>query len=198
MSKLLHAECGVSRSCTACFASDSTRSSSPSSSTPSPACSDGCRGARCGERRYWMQRHVAVAHPMLVPSETTILMKFPKKILLIDHEPGVTRLIRRALERAGKYLIREEHDDRLALKAAHWFQPDLILVDTAGQDRQKLEREIQSDAALKDTPLLSLSNLRPESQMVSGGILSGYSFFAAPVRVEEVLRGVDELLFGKD
>jgi len=125
-------------------------------------------------------------------------MKFPKKILLIDHEPGVTRLIRRALERAGKYLIREEHDDKLALNAARWFQPDLILVDTAGQDRRNIEREINSDATLKDTPVLSLSNLRPESQMVSGGILSGYSFFAAPIRVEEVLRGVDELLFGKD
>ena len=121
-------------------------------------------------------------------------MKFPKKILLIDHEPGVTRLIRRALERAGKYLIREEHDDKLALNAARWFQPDLILVDTAGQDRRNIEREINSDAALNS----SLSNLRPESQMVSGGILSGYSFFAAPIRVEEVLLGVDELLFGKD
>jgi PleD family two-component response regulator len=125
-------------------------------------------------------------------------MKFPKKILLIDHEPGVTRLIRRALERAGKYLIREEHDDKLALNAARWFQPDLILVDTPGQDRHNIERQIHTDAALKDTPVLSLSNLRPESQMVSGGILSGYSFFAAPIRVEEVLRGVDELLFGKD
>ncbi len=96
------------------------------------------------------------------------------------------------------YLIREEHDDKLALNAARWFQPDLILVDTAGQDRRNIEREISSDAALKDTPVLSLSNLRPESQMVSGGILSGYSFFAAPIRVEEVLRGVDDLLFGKD
>jgi DNA-binding response OmpR family regulator len=125
-------------------------------------------------------------------------MKLPKKILLIDHEPGITRLIRRALERAGKYLIKEEHDDRLALKAARWFQPDLILVDTAGQDRHSLQQEIQADAALKDTPVLSMDSLRPESQMVSGGILSGYSFFAAPIRVEEVLIGVDELLFGKD
>ena len=120
-------------------------------------------------------------------------MKFPKKILLIDHEPGVTRLIRRALERAGKYLIREEHDDKLALNAARWFQPDLILVDTPDQDRRNIERQIHTDAALKDTPVLSLSSLRPESQMVSGGILSGYSFFAAPIRVEEVLLGVDEL-----
>jgi PleD family two-component response regulator len=142
----------------------------------------------------------AVAHPMLVnpANQPFTTMKFPKKILLIDHEPGVTRLIRRALERAGKYLIREEHDDKLALNAARWFQPDLILVDTADQDRRNIERQIHNDAALKDTPVLSLSNLRPESQMVSGGILSGYSFFAAPIRVEEVLHGVDELLFGKD
>ena len=125
-------------------------------------------------------------------------MKFQKKILLIDHEPGVTRLIRRALERAGKYVIREEHDDKLAINAARWFQPDLILVDTADKTQQIIEREVSTDAALKDTPVLSLTSLRPESQMVSGGILSGYSFFAAPVRVEEVLRGVDELLFGKD
>lgn len=60
-------------------------------------------------------------------------MKFPRKILLIDHEPGVTRHIRRALKRAGKYLIREEHDGKVALNAARWFQPDLVLVDTAGR-----------------------------------------------------------------
>jgi hypothetical protein len=34
--------------------------------------------------------------------------------------------------------------------------------------------------------------------MISGGILSGYSFFSAPVRVEEVLHGVEQLLYGKD
>ncbi|MEY2544420.1 MAG: two-component system, OmpR family, response regulator, partial [Verrucomicrobiota bacterium] len=80
-------------------------------------------------------------------------MKFPKKILLIDHEPGVTRLIRRALERAGKYLIREEHDDKLALNAARWFQPDLILVDTASQSQLSIERAVNSDSTLKDTPV---------------------------------------------
>jgi PleD family two-component response regulator len=126
------------------------------------------------------------------------MIKFPKKILLIDRQPGVARLVRRALDRAGKYLIREEHDDRLALHAARWFQPDLILLDTAGADRRNLEKQIQTDAVLRETPVLSLNSLKPESQMVSGGIFSGYSFFAEPIRIEEVLRGVDELLFGKD
>ena len=137
---------------------------------------------------------------MLKLGTNHLTMKFPKKILLVDHEPGISRLVRQALERAGKYLVREEHDDRAAVKTARGFQPDLILLDTlpTSPDGQVLERQFQSDAALKHTPVVRLSSLKPESQMLSGGILSGYSFFAAPVRIEEVLRGVDNILFGKD
>jgi PleD family two-component response regulator len=127
-------------------------------------------------------------------------MKCPKKILLIDKEPGVTRLVRRALEKTGKYWIKEEHDSQFALHSAKWFQPDLILVDTATgtADREQLAKQIQTDASLQDTPFVSLSSLKPESEMISGGILSGYSFFAAPVKIDEVLSGVEQLLFGKD
>jgi DNA-binding response OmpR family regulator len=124
----------------------------------------------------------------------------PKKILLVDREPGVTRIIRRALEKTGKYWIKEEHDSQFALHSARWFQPDLILLDSTSTspDRELLAREIQTDIALRETPLVCLSSLKPESQMISGGILSGYSFFAAPIKIEEVLRGVEQLLFGKD
>ena len=123
----------------------------------------------------------------------------PKKILLVDREPGVTRLIKRALEKTGRYWVKEEHDSQFALNSAKSFQPDLILLDTTGSpDREQLAKGIQTDTALRDTPLLSLSSLRPESQMVSGGILSGYSFFSAPIKVEEVLVGVEQLLYGKD
>jgi len=128
------------------------------------------------------------------------MIAFPKKILLIDREPGVTRLIKRALEKTGKYWIKEEHDSNLAMSSAHWFQPDLILMDTmtASPDREQLAKQMQKDTALRATPLVALSSLKSESQMLSGGILSGYSFFAAPIRVEDVLRGVEQLLFGKD
>ena len=134
----------------------------------------------------------------LHPMQT--MMQFPKKILLVDREPGVTRLVRKALDKAGKYMVREEHDDHLALETARGFQPDLILLDTAptSPEGQVLERQFHNDAIFRDTPVVRLNNLKPESQMISGGILSGYSFFAAPVRIEEVLRGVETILFGKD
>src|SRR3954466_8001952 len=94
----------------------------------------------------------------------------PKKILLVDREPGVTRLIRRALEKTGKYWIKEEHDSQFALHSAKWFQPDLILFDTMTEspDREMLARQMQTDTALRATPLVCLSSLKPESQMVSG------------------------------
>jgi PleD family two-component response regulator len=142
-----------------------------------------------------------MAHPMLGMSQIhQPVMTSPKKILLVDREPGVTRLVRRALEKTGKYWIKEEQDSKFALHSAKWFQPDLILLDTvtASPDREHLAHEIQTDAALRETPIVCLNSLRPESQMISGGILSGYSFFAAPVRIEEVLNGVEQLLFGKD
>jgi len=126
-------------------------------------------------------------------------MRLTKKILLVDHEPGISRLVRQALERAGKYLVKEEHDDRTAVQTARGFQPDLILLDAlpTSPDGQVLERQIHADASLKHTPIVHLSSLKSESQMMSGGILSGYSFFAAPVRIEEVLRGVENILFRK-
>ena len=127
-------------------------------------------------------------------------MKILKKILLIDREPSVTRAIKKALEKTGRYSIKEEHETQFALRSARWFQPDLILVETAtgNADRNILARQVQADNVLRDTPVVCLSSLRPESQMMSGGILSGYSFFAAPIKIDEVLRGVEQLLFGKD
>ena len=128
------------------------------------------------------------------------MKNFPKKILLIDREAGITRLVKQALERAGKYLVHEEQQPQLALEAARSFQPDLILLDAAPNslDGQTIERQIHADIHLRDTPMVRLSSLKLEAQVMSGGILSGYSFFAAPIRIEDILRGVDELLFGKD
>jgi len=121
-------------------------------------------------------------------------MKFLKKILLVDHEPQVTALVRRALEGTGRYLVKVERDSRPALHAAPWFLPDLILLDAAkGED---VNRQLQSDPALKDTPFLFLSgNAAPEKKVVTGGFISGYSFLATAVSLDDLIRCVDEMLF---
>ena len=120
-------------------------------------------------------------------------MKFLKKILLVDHEPKVTALVRRALEGTGNYLVKVEQDSRLALHAAPWFVPDLVLLDAAkGED---VNRQLKSDPSLKDTPFLFLSGeTAPEKKVVTGGLISGYSFLATAVTLDDLIRCVGEIL----
>jgi len=122
-----------------------------------------------------------------------------KKILIIDREPRVTALVRQALESVGRYLIREEHDTAFAVHAARWFQPDLIMVDLtiAATDGEFVAQQLQHDRELRDTPLLCLSRFVSGPEFLSAGILSGYSFLASPVPIEQLIRAVDQMLFGR-
>jgi CheY-like chemotaxis protein len=124
-------------------------------------------------------------------------MKFLKKILLVDHEPQVTALVRSALEDTGKYLVKVEQDSRLALHAARWFLPDLILLDAAKAEAEggDVNRQLRSDPALQNTPFLFLSgNATPEKKVVTGGFISGYSFLATAVSLDDLIRCMDEVL----
>lgn len=124
-------------------------------------------------------------------------MKFLKKILLVDHEPKVTAVLRRALESTGKYLVKVEQDSRLALHAAPWFLPDLIMLDAvkAEAEGNDVNRQLQSDPALKNTPFLFLSgNAAPGKKVLTGGFISGYSFLATAVSLDDLVRCVDEML----
>ena len=124
-------------------------------------------------------------------------MKFLKKILLVDHEPKMTALLQRALESTGKYLVKVEQDSRLALHAAPWFLPDLILLDAAMAEAEgeDVNHQLRSDPALKDTPFLFLSgNGASEKKVMTGGFFGGYRFTATAVSLDDLLRCVDEML----
>ena len=52
-----------------------------------------------------------------------------KRILVVDDEPSITRLLRLSLEQAGEYEVATEDVSKAALAAVEEFQPDLILLD---------------------------------------------------------------------
>jgi len=98
-------------------------------------------------------------------------MTFLKKILLVDHEPQVTALVRRALESTGRFLVKVEADVRLAQHAAPWFRPDLVLLDSAkSADSEEMNRQLHNEPTLKDTPFLYLSgNPTADKKVMTGG-----------------------------
>jgi DNA-binding response OmpR family regulator len=123
-------------------------------------------------------------------------MTFLKKILLVDHEPKVTALVRRALESTGRFLVKVEADVRLAQHAAPWFRPDIVLLDAPQtSESEDMNRQLQSEPTLKDTPFLYLSgNPTAEKKVMTGGFIGGYSFLAAAVTLEDLVRFVEEML----
>lgn len=125
------------------------------------------------------------------------LVKLQKKILLVDRDREVTKIVRAALERAKSYLIREEHDVTFALHTMRWFCPDLVMIDltSCSNDGEIFARQLRKQR--DDTPLVCLSNFLPDREFLSAGVISGYSFLAGPLQIEQLVRGVEQILFTK-
>lgn len=124
-------------------------------------------------------------------------MIFLKKILLVDYPPRIAEIVQRALEETGRYLVRGEPDCRQAFNAAKWFQPHLILFDIniTTRDGESTAQQLQADPAFRETPIVFMSvNQALDGCIASGGILNGYSFMANPIRLEECIRYIGELL----
>ncbi|MDQ6810039.1 MAG: hypothetical protein M3Z64_11545 [Verrucomicrobiota bacterium] len=126
-------------------------------------------------------------------------MTFLKKILLVDHESALTDLVRRALESTGKFLVKVERDDNLALHAAPWFLPDLILLDSANAEAgiAASSRYLAANPTLEETPVLFLSGSASAGKRIAtSGVISGYSFLASPMRIEELGNWIEDLIGG--
>ncbi len=123
-------------------------------------------------------------------------MTFPKRILLIDHEPHLTMLVGSALEATGQYLIRQESHSHRALHTALQFQPDLILLDAAPEhlELDAIAQQIHADSSLHDVPVVCLTSLASNGLIGSVGFLGGYTFVADPFQLSDMVSCIAEIL----
>jgi two-component system OmpR family response regulator len=120
-----------------------------------------------------------------------------RRILVIDDEPGVTKLVKLNLERTGQYEVRAENDPRAGLAAAREFQPDLILLDVVmpQMDGGDLVAQIRSDQRLQDTPIVFLTAVLAREETGGGEIVSGgMRFLAKPVKLKELVACIEQSL----
>ena len=121
------------------------------------------------------------------------------KILVVDDDPKLSRLIRLVLEGSRLYTVTEVNRPNDALRVAHEFQPDAILmdVDMPGKDGGEVAREFAADAALNGVPLIFVTSLVTgvvsESEAVVRG---GRLFLSKPVNTTVLLRTLESLLAG--
>ncbi|MGA2864148.1 MAG: response regulator [Verrucomicrobiota bacterium] len=114
-----------------------------------------------------------------------------KRILVVDDQVNITRLLKLNLEQTNLYLVRTENDARAALAAAKEFQPHLILLDVMmpGMDGGRLAAQFQASPELKSVPIIFLTATVTHDEVLQrGGLVGGLPFLAKPVNLAEVLR----------
>jgi len=82
----------------------------------------------------------------------------PKKIVVVDDELDILKVVSFRLEKAG-YEILTAVDGPKALDLIRKEKPDLILLDIAlpGMDGYEVCRKVKSDAALRNIPVIFLT-----------------------------------------
>ena len=117
------------------------------------------------------------------------------RILIIDDEPGFTRMVKLNLEKTGEFEVREENRAPNALVAAREFKPDLILLDVImpTMDGGDVYAHLRKDRQLKNTPVLFLTATVSKNEAGSHGLTSGGALFLAkPVSVEGLIQRIRE------
>ena len=96
----------------------------------------------------------------------------PMRVIVVDDDPFARRMIKEALRRAGVIVIAEAPDGRQAVELAHFYRPDVILMDVVmpEMDGIRATREI-----LKDRPeqLIVMLTSSEEEEMGFIGLRAG-------------------------
>jgi len=118
-----------------------------------------------------------------------------KKILVVDDEASLTRMLKRNLESTGKYEVHTENSGAGAFTAAHSFHPDFILMDVMmpGPDGGEVAGRFREDAALKHIPIVFLTAIvQPQETKPTGSLIGGCEYLAKPVKFEDLVACIEK------
>ena len=119
-------------------------------------------------------------------------MNPPRRILVVDDEPDVRRLVQELLARAGHAVV-EATSGQEALDCLHEAQPDLIVLDVSmpGMDGWQALARIRD---VTDVPVLMLTAHGGELERVRGLRAGADDYVVKPFGRQEWLARVDALL----
>jgi len=120
-----------------------------------------------------------------------------KRILIVDDEPTAAIGLQTYLQQIGPYEVRVETHGLQVFSIAKEFKPDLILLDIVmpDMDGSSVGEELQTDEELKKIPIIFLTGILSEEEViVQGRSIGGYPFLAKPVTPEMVLTHIQKTL----
>ena len=116
-----------------------------------------------------------------------------KKILMVDDEVGLTRMVKLNLEASGLFEVKIQNNPLEAVDTAKAFHPDLILLDVVMPeiDGSEVALRIRAEEDIKHIPIVFMTAaITIEELGASSGILGGETFLAKPVDAKSLIQYV--------
>jgi len=120
-----------------------------------------------------------------------------RKIMAVDDEDSITRMIKLNLERTGQYEVRTENSGKLAIQAVREFMPELIFLDVMMPDMSgdEIATLLKEDDELKDIKLVFLTAIVTRDETAGGyNEIGGNLFLAKPVNTQDLIRTINKVL----
>ncbi|MGW8228624.1 MAG: response regulator [Gammaproteobacteria bacterium] len=120
-----------------------------------------------------------------------------KRILVVDDEPALTRMVKLNLERTGNYEVRTENQGSMAIQAAREFKPDLILLDVMMPDMSgdEVSAQMKEDEELSKIKSVFMTAIVTKDETEAmGSNIGGNEFLAKPVKTDELIATIERVL----
>ncbi|MCB0199780.1 MAG: response regulator transcription factor [Anaerolineae bacterium] len=119
----------------------------------------------------------------------------PQRILVVDDDKQIARLIRSYLEQAG-YQVLVAYDGETALHALRRESPDLVVLDLMLPDRDgwDITRTVRSDPALAATPIIMVTARVEDTDKIVGLELGADDYVTKPFNPRELVSRVRAVL----
>ncbi|MFC1826964.1 response regulator [Thermodesulfobacteriota bacterium] len=122
-----------------------------------------------------------------------------KKILVVDDEAALTRMIKLNLERTGNYEVRTENIGGNAIAAVREFQPDLLFLDVMmpGTDGTEIAGQLKNEEEFANLKFIFMTAIiSKEETDTLGSNIGGNEYLAKPVKTEELIKTIERVLGG--
>ena len=118
-----------------------------------------------------------------------------QRILVVDDDPQIVRLLRASLEQAG-YQVFAAYDGETALHMLRRERPDLVVLDLMLPDRDgwDVTRVMRGDASLADTPIIMLTARVEHQDRIVGLELGADDYVTKPFHPGELLARIRAVL----
>ena len=119
-----------------------------------------------------------------------------KKILVIDDEPDILKLISKILEKAG-YKVMTAENGRLADKLLNEYLFDLVITDIVMPQKEGLEIIFQLRENSPDTKILAISGggkIEPAEYLDTARATGAHAIVKKPFEISHLLKKVEQLL----